>query len=230
VHATRVAEKIGIDRVLVPVGAGVGSAIGFLRAPVGYELVKSLYQRFSSLDLEAMNALFAAMEAEAAATVAAGSFGAPTRQNRTAFMRYVGQGHEIPVPMPPRTLTPADVPAIRAEFDAAYTRFYHRPVPGSDVEILSFAVVIATVPDHAPLATSGGNGAAPIAPASRMVRDTATGTATEWTVHMRVALAPGAVVRGPAIIAENETSTLVGPGWQARTDASGYLELTRSAG
>ncbi len=57
VHGFRVAEKIGIDRVLVPSGAGVGSAIGFLRAPVGYEVVRSLYQRFSSFDVAAVNAL-----------------------------------------------------------------------------------------------------------------------------------------------------------------------------
>ena len=80
VHACRVAEKIGIDRVLVPSGAGVGSAIGFLRAPVGYEVVRSLYQRFSTFDVAAVNALLADMAAEAMAVVAQGSFGAPTTQ------------------------------------------------------------------------------------------------------------------------------------------------------
>ena len=100
VHACRVAEKVGIKRVLVPSGAGVGSAIGFLRAPVGYEVVRSLYQRFSTFDVAAVNALLADMEAEAMAVVAQGSFGAPIAQSRIAYMRYVGQGHEIPVPLP----------------------------------------------------------------------------------------------------------------------------------
>ena len=104
VHACRVAEKVGIGRVLVPSGAGVGSAIGFLRAPVGYEVVRSLYQRFSTFDVAAVNALLADMEAEALAVVAQGSFGAPIAQNRIAYMRYVGQGHEIPVPLPARPL------------------------------------------------------------------------------------------------------------------------------
>ena len=72
VHACRVAEKVGIGRVLVPSGAGVGSAIGFLRAPVGYEVVRSLYQRFSSFDVAAVNALLAEMRDEAMAVVAAG--------------------------------------------------------------------------------------------------------------------------------------------------------------
>ena len=102
VHACRVAEKIGIRRVLVPSGAGVGSAIGFLRAPVGYEVVRSLYQRLSTFDVAAVNALLADMAAEAMAVVARGSFGAPLAQSRLAYMRYVGQGHEIPVNLPAR--------------------------------------------------------------------------------------------------------------------------------
>ncbi|HTW68506.1 MAG TPA: hydantoinase/oxoprolinase family protein, partial [Acetobacteraceae bacterium] len=87
VHACRVAEKIGISRVLVPSGAGVGSAIGFLRAPVGYEVVRSLYQRFSTFDVDAVNALLAEMQAEAMRVVAAAGSGLATTETRTAFMR-----------------------------------------------------------------------------------------------------------------------------------------------
>jgi N-methylhydantoinase A len=70
VHGYRVAEKIGVKRMLVPSGAGVGSAIGFLRAPVAYEVVKSLYTRFASFDVAGVNALLAEMSAEAGAVVA----------------------------------------------------------------------------------------------------------------------------------------------------------------
>ena len=150
VHAYRVAEKIGIARVLVPTGAGVGSAIGFLRAPVGYEVVRSLYQRFSTFDVAAVNALLDDMAAEAKAVVAQGSFGAALHEARIGYMRYVGQGHEIAVRLPAHRLTAADVPAIRAAYDDEYTRFYNRPVPGSDVEILSYAVSVATVAHDEP--------------------------------------------------------------------------------
>src|SRR5579884_1691883 len=71
VHAYRVAEKLGVERVIVPPGAGVGSAIGFLRAPVAYEVVRSLYQRFSAFDVVAVNALLREMREEAASLVAA---------------------------------------------------------------------------------------------------------------------------------------------------------------
>ncbi len=225
VHATRIAEKLGITRVLVPSGAGVGSAIGFLRAPVGYEVVRSLYQRFSTFDVGAVNALLAAMAAEAHEVVARGSFGAPTTQIRVAYMRYVGQGHEIPVPLPARPLLTNDVPEIRAAYDREYSRFYDRPVPGSDVEILSYAVVVSTVADAPETAVPTAQDAAG-RERRQSVRDT-TGQVSTWTVRDRAGFQPGEKLAGPAILAEDETSTLIGPGWFARTNTFGYIELTR---
>lgn len=227
VHGYRVAEKIGVNRVLVPSGAGVGSAIGFLRAPVGYEVVKSLYQRFRTFDVAAVNALLAEMSAEASRVVAEGAFGAPTEEHRIAFMRYVGQGHEINVALPARALTAQDIPAIRAAYDAEYTRFYDRPVPGSDVEILSFAVTVATVADAVEPVADVADAPAPAPIRVQRVRDTATGEVAAWQVYDRAEMPPGAAVPGPCIIAESETSTLVGPGWRCRVDGLGYLELVR---
>ena len=226
VHGTRIAEKIGISRVLVPPGAGVGSAIGFLRAPVAYEVVRSLHQILARLDVPAVNALLGAMRAEAEAVVSQGSFGAPLTEGRIAFMRYVGQGHEIPVTLPAGALSAEHAGSLRAAFDAAYTGFYHRPVPGSEVEVTSWAVLVSTAPDLAP-----AKAPAPATPAptgSRTVRDTATGAVTEWAVYARSALAPGDRFEGPAIVAEDETSTLLGAGWRGVVDAHGVLELTRA--
>ena len=229
VHGYRVTEKIGVKRMLVPSGAGVGSAIGFLRAPVAYEVVKSLYQRFGSFDIAAVNGLLAAMSQEAAGVVAEGAFGAPIEETRIAYMRYVGQGHEIAVPIPPRALTQQDVREIRALYDAEYSRFYDRPVPGSDVEILSFAVTVRTVEAHVEPAAAVANAPAPSPIRVQMVRDTATGEVSEWQVYDREDMRPGATVSGPAIIAEAETSTLIGPGWVCRMDGLGYLDLTQEA-
>jgi N-methylhydantoinase A len=229
VHACRVAEKVGITRVLVPSGAGVGSAIGFLRAPVGYEVVRSLYQRFSTFDVAAVNDLLDDMRLEAEAAVAKGSFGAPTVETRTAYMRYVGQGHEIPVPLPNHVLGAEDVALIRDRYDTEYARFFDRPVPGSDVEIMSYAVVVTTV-------TAGVE---PPPAADRMmttearpvrtqpVRDTTTGAVSPWAIYDRASLAPWVSIAGPAIVAEDETSTLIGPGWNATVNGLGYIEMTR---
>jgi N-methylhydantoinase A len=228
VHGYRVAEKIGIERVLVPTGAGVGSAIGFLRAPVAYEVVKSLYQRFATFDLAAVNALLEAMVAEASGIVALGAAGAATVEERLGFMRYVGQGHEIAVRLPARPLATADMAALRAAYDVEYARVYDRPVPGSDVEILAFAVTVSTVAEAvAPIAEVLAQPAPPPT-GSQAVRDTVSGEVAGWAVHGRAVLPPGAELRGPCIVAETETSTLVGPGWVCRVDGLGYLDLRRA--
>ena len=227
VHGYRVAEKVGIDRVVVPIGAGVGSAIGFLRAPIGYEVVRSLYGRLGSFDVGAVNRLLDDMVAEADAVVAGGRFGAATRQGRLAFMRYVGQGHEIPVALPERPLTEVDVAGLRVAFDAAYSRFYDRPVPGSDVEVMSYAVTVGTVPEAGPASLAPMGRAA--VRGQQMVRDTATGEIAAWEVCQRDDLAVGAEIAGPAIVAEAETSTLIGPGWTGVVDARGFLDLRRKA-
>ena len=228
VHGYRVAEKIGVDRLLVPSGAGVGSAIGFLRAPVAYEVVRSLYQRFGSFDVAAVNALLADMSAEASRVVAEGAFGAATEEGRLAFMRYVGQGHEIAVALPERALEVSDVAAVRAAYDAEYARVYDRPVPGSDVEILSFAVTVATVVEAVEPVAEVVRAPAPDAVRVQRVRDTATGEVAEWAVYERAAMPVGCTVRGPCIVTEAETSTLVGPGWRCGVDGLGYLELVRT--
>ena len=220
VHAYRVAEKVGIAHILVPPGAGVGSAIGFLRAPAAYEVVRSSYDRLSRYDAGAAEALLVDMAAEAAGIVAQGS-AEPTTTQRMAFMRYVGQGHEIPVPL----ATPiGDVAGIRAAYDAAYAAFYDRPVPGSDVEVMSYAVTVATAAFEGPASARP----AAVAGASRVqrLRDTATGEVADWPVYDRASLI--AEIAGPAIVAEDETSTLVGPGWRASVLADGSIEMRRN--
>ena len=229
VHACRLAEKVGIQRVVVPSGAGVGSAIGFLRAPVGYEVVRSLYQRLSTFDTNAVNALFASMYDEAKDVVDRGRLSEPMAETRIAFMRYVGQGHEIPVLLPARTLSPADVSAIRGDYEREYARFFDRPVPGSDVEVMSYAVVLTTkTPEIAPAAPTT-NFTNVKSTRSQLVRDTLTGATDAWPVHDRASMTTGARVRGPAIIAEDETSTLVNAGWHAFVNSVGYVEIIREA-
>jgi N-methylhydantoinase A len=231
VHACRVAEKVGINRVLVPSGAGVGSAIGFLRAPVGYEVVRSLYQRFSSFDVAAVNDLLRDMEQEAIEVVERGGFGAEMTETRTAYMRYVGQGHEIPVPLPARALGAEDITGIRAAYDREYAKFYDRPVPGSDVEIMSYAVVVMTVNeiDEAAVLESGLFAPEAVPSRTQPVRDTITGDVSAWNVYDRAMLATGTTITGPAIVAEDETSTLVAPGWLASVNGLGYIEMVRGA-
>ncbi len=227
VHAYRLAEKLGIRRVLVPSGAGVGSAIGFLRAPVGYEVVRSLYQRLSNFDTDAVNVLLASMFDEARAVVDQGRLGAPVAETRIAFMRYVGQGHEIPVLLPTRPLSAADVSKIHAAYEQEYMKYFDRPVPGSDVEVMSFAVVLTTPTPRIATTSPIRDFTDAQSIRSQLVRDTSTGEVAPWAVYDRALMTTGARVSGPAILCEDETSTLVGPGWRASVNNLGYLEIVR---
>ncbi|PZN49682.1 MAG: methylhydantoinase, partial [Proteobacteria bacterium] len=98
-HAARLCEKLGIDRCLVPQGAGVGSAIGFLKAPFGYEALASRLVRLSKFDVCEVNGLLGELKRSAESFVRAGTSGS-IHFEITAFMRYAGQGWEIPVPLP----------------------------------------------------------------------------------------------------------------------------------
>ena len=119
-HAARLAEKLGIRRIVVPSGAGVGSAIGFLEAPVAYEVAHSFYQRLASFSPAAVNPLLDEMAREAHDVVERGAPGEARQETRLAFARYIGQGHEIPVRLPERPFTAADVAGVTEAFERAY--------------------------------------------------------------------------------------------------------------
>ena len=227
-HAARVAEKLGISRVLVPVNAGVGSAVGLLRAPVAYETVRGRLMRLGSFEAASVNRLFAEMRAEAEAIVRRGAPAAKLVEQRSAFMRYRGQGHEIAVALPVRDLTAADRSTIRELFEAVYRRLYSRAIPEVEIEILSWVVAVSA-PSEGQLGAPTRERASKPKPASRRpIFDPHTGEFEEVDIYRRPDLAPGARISGPAVIAEDETSTLVSPLFDARIDRFGYIELTRN--
>ena len=228
-HAARVAEKLGIARVLVPANAGVGSAVGFLRAPVAYEIVRSHLERISSFDAAAVNRLLGEMRAEAEAIVRRGAPDAALTEHRSAFMRYRGQGHEIAVPLPVQNFTAGDKGALTELFEAAYRRLYSRAIPGVDIEILSWVVAVSA-PAEGSLATpSRVSRYEPKPKSHRRVFDPNTGEFLEVPIYWRPDLKPGARIKGPAVIAEDETSTVLSPIFDAEIDGFGYIALTRRA-
>ena len=226
-HAARVAEKVGIGRILVPLNAGVGSAVGLLRAPPAYEIVRGRLMRLESFDAALANRLLAAMRAEAEAIVRRAAPAAPLQEQRSAFMRYRGQGHEIAVALPVREFTPADRSSIRELFEAAYRRLYSRAIPGVEIEILSWVVAVST-PSEGHLGTPAVERPSEPKPvARRPIFDPEIAEFRDVDIYWRPDLTPGARISGPAVIAEDETSTVVSPRFDARIDRFGYIELTR---
>ena len=227
-HAARMAEKLGLDRVLVPSYAGVGSAVGFLRAPIAYEIVRSSLQRLDQFDPAAANVLYAAMRAEAEPIVRRGAGEAPLTETRSAFMRYRGQGHEIAVPLPTRPYREEDAALLHTAFEEAYRRLYSRVIPGVEVEVLSWVMLLsAPRPAESETVAPPPEPHTPEPARSRAVFDPETGEFIEVAIHERRDLLPGAFIPGPAIIVEDETSTVVSRLFEARIDAFGYIELTR---
>ncbi len=137
-HACRVARSAGVSRVLIPANPSVGSAVGFLYAPVSFEMVRSLYGMLQTLDFIRVNALFDTMCAEALDFVRQGAPEAPVITTRVAYMRYNGQGHEIEIALPDRSLTPEDIGPLTKAFEAVYAKQFSRPVPGMEIEILNW--------------------------------------------------------------------------------------------
>ena len=226
-HAARLADKLGIEQVVVPQGAGVGSAIGFLRAQISYEVVRTRYMDLREFVSGRINELFTEMRAEAEAVVRLGAPDEPLVETRGAFMRYRGQGHEIMVPLPDRDLTVDDGPALEKWFAEAYSALFSRSIPHLSVEALNWTLSLATDRPRAEAVTEITENYTPHAEATRSLFDPASGDWIEAAVYSRVALNPGARIVGPAILVEDETTTLVTNGFGAAVNSLGQIVLTK---
>lgn len=224
-HAARLCEKLGIDRLLVPVGAGVGSAIGFLRAPVSFEATRTVFMPLAAFDATAARAIVEGLAAEAESFVRSC---APEGVVTTALrlhMRYRGQGWEIPVDVEPDELDPV---TIEVRFEAAYRSLFGRTVAGMAPEITVWSVTAAQpAPASPPLGPAPADRSA-TARSARDLFDLATGQAAPAALHVRADLAPGATAPGPALVTERET-TIVVPGSRAlRVLADGTIDVYRA--
>ncbi|MBO9450389.1 hydantoinase/oxoprolinase family protein [Tropicibacter sp. R16_0] len=227
-HATRVARSAGVSRIVIPPNPGVGSAVGFLFAPVSFEIVRSRYSLLDTLDLDGVNALFDDMISEAKGVVAQGVGARATETRRSAFMRYNGQGHEIEIALPDRALEMDDIQPLTKAFEEEYRKQFSRPVPGMQIEILNWAVQVAT-PDDAVPPTPQMPELTTVKPEeTRPILCDVEGTMKQAGFVSRDSLAPGQCVNGPALITEPQTTTLVSADFSAHVDAIGNLVLTQT--
>ncbi len=226
-HATRVARRAQMRRVLIPRDPGVGSAVGFLFAPVSYEVIRSRYAQLDTLDIDGLNQFFASMQAEAEQVVRAGAPDGPLLQRRVAYMRYHGQGHEIEIRLPDRELTTSEIGALKAAFETEYSRQFSRIVPDMTIEVLNWGMsVYSHAPAQAP--QSETQNSHPAVPTGR--REILCDVSGEWRaagVFNRPDLPPGATVNGPALIVEAQTTTFVSADFSAAVDGQGNIWLTR---
>ena len=226
-HAARLCEKLGVARCLIPRGAGVGSAIGFLKAPFGFEAVASKLTRMSEFDAAGANALLAHLRETAERFVRAGSTGT-LHKEITAFMRYSGQGWEIPVPMPERAFGLDDATFIVDAFRESYARFFGRPIDGLEgleIEIVTWSVKVqdARPPTARHELLPGGRVVE--SAATRPIFDPASGRMLVSSVFSREDLAANDRIHGPAVIVESETATIVSSLFDAVMQSEGSILL-----
>ncbi|MEZ4520258.1 MAG: hydantoinase/oxoprolinase family protein [Thermomicrobiales bacterium] len=229
VHAFNVARILRSPQLVVPMGAGVTSTVGFLTAPLSFDFVRTYYGRLDLLDWQHVNGLFGEMEAEGRQILT--SAGMPEDQirvHRTAEMRYVGQGHEIVVEVPDGELSEDSVPDLVQRFESEYQRLYERGAGDNPVETLSWRVVVSGPRPDLPLDRMSGEGDyVDLVPDAQKGERRAylpdDGKLVAVPVFDRYRLGPGARMAGPAIIEERESTVVVGRG--ARIKVDDYLNL-----
>ena len=223
VHAYGVARKLGIRKLICPLGAGVTSAIGLLGAPVAADLATSAPMAVSRWDAPVVRGLLSTLAAQGREVVAAsGVAPAAISVAYTVDMRHVGQGHEISVSLP------AGDPGDRAfldellqRFHDAYVKLYGRNVSGTDAEVITWRVRASGPKDEVSAGSLRGEAKAVRNPrkGSRPVFFAEAGRFVDTPVYDHYALAPGVVVQGPAIVEQRESTVVVGPGASASLDA-----------
>ncbi|MFN8521514.1 MAG: hydantoinase/oxoprolinase family protein [Chloroflexota bacterium] len=228
VHGYRVAEALHAPSMISPFGAGVTSTVGFLSAPLAFDFVRSAYARIDELDWASVNAIFGEMEANGRRVLQeSGVAESDIVYQRWGDLRYVGQGHEIRVPVPLGPLSDQSRSTILAAFDEVYRQLYGRTGPSVGLEVMSWRLIVSgprpnlrLVTDAAPSAdvTAARKGERAVYhPEFRDYRPT--------TVYDRYLLGPGASFEGPAIIEERESTVVVGPGANISVDAFRNLRV-----
>lgn len=222
-HAVGLARKLKINKVLIPKGAGVGSAIGFLRAPIRFEVVRSAVADIAALNLVAMGRMFNEMQAEASTVLTSAHAAQPWQEEISGYMRYAGQGYEIAVPVD------RDLQDLRVAFEQAYVKLYGRIIPNMAVEVLSWTLSLS-----GPAAESLAPVVEPLIPVVEPSLDLVTvghqpyfdgDELAEVTVQIRPQGRFEGTHAGPLILVEDQTTTVLPKDWQCSTLSDGALLL-----
>ncbi|WP_298257942.1 hydantoinase/oxoprolinase family protein [uncultured Litoreibacter sp.] len=224
-HAGRLCEKLGVERLLVPPGAGVGSAIGFLRAPFSFEANRSVYMTLSDFDGDRIKSLLTDLKSEATGFVRTCDEVSPILSEFKVYMRYTGQGWEIPIELTEEQAMNPDVDTFEARFIEDYTKLFGRPVEGMDIEITVWSVNATTPPEKVERMdeTSGADTAK--ATGQRPLFDAASAKYLDAQIVNRFDMATGQRAAGPVAVIEDETTIIVPASRDAIRQPDGCIDV-----
>lgn len=222
VHVADLARRLGIKRVLIPPRAGVASAIGMVVAPISYDTVRTNRVRVEAADLGALEILFTEMAAECKNRMPASVDASFLSFERSAEMRYVGQGYNVAVSLPDAPLSDASLANVRTWFDAVYRKLYGRTYDDLDLEFINLRLTATAPLGEVHLAPAAAGPSADFI-SRRDAYCPIAGRFINHPVYERSELGPGFASDGPLIVQENESTTIVGSDSKVSVDAHGSL-------
>lgn len=223
-HGCDVARRLGIRTLVCPPGAGVASALGLLIAPARVDRSVTLARPLDAIEPAALEALFAGLQAQAAAVMKDTlPPGAPFVFERAADIRFVGQGFELVTPLPAGPYDANTPEAIMSRFRAAYANVFGQVPPVRGIELMNLRVAAIESKVHRPLELDAGANAWRPASASRAVWLADAAQASDVPVFSREAMARDQVVAGPALVEDASSTLLIPAGATAVVDGAGNL-------
>ena len=230
-HASRLCDKLEIERLLIPPGAGVGSAIGFLRTPFSYEALKSFYVSIENFDHKSVNQLLENLTSEATEFVMEASneniHPEELLVERCAFMRYAGQGWEITVPLENEIFDYLGIELLNNKFEKTYEEHFGRAIDGLQIEVVGWSVKVTSPRPETEKTTTVNSENIVTTDLKRVIYDPAKDSKVEASVFQRENLNPGDCVMGPAIIVESQTTTWVSSEKKSSTQHDDCLLITK---
>ena len=224
-HIARVAEKLRVSNVIIPTNASVGSAVGFLKAPVGYEVVKSLRMLLNRFETDKVNDLLEKMKNEAQSIIQSETGSMKFVEERFAFMRYAGQGHEIKVQVDNNLLTQSDISKIKTSFEKKYEKLYSRILPNADIEILTWSLSLS-IKNEKFNSFQEINSYKKINEQSLVdIVDYDSSKKIKVPYFERDSLKPGDIIKGHCIISEEQTTIVVSNKFNTKVLSNNFLQM-----
>jgi len=218
VHGCRLAQALGIPRVILPAAAGVTAAIGLLAAEVRFDVSRTFVRRLDALDPARLDAMYAEMAAQARDVVRDAAVGGAVAVTRSVDARYVGQGYELTVPVPTGALDGDALARVRAAFDEIYAARYGYAQPAEPVETVTWKLSAVGGASRVALAKAAASPAAGADKGRRRAYFPETGGWIDCPIYDRYRLAAGQAIAGPAIVEERESTSVLPPGTVATVD------------
>src|SRR5262245_17066206 len=227
-HASQIAREIGMSRIIVPFAPGVFSAFGMLFSDLRYDYVRTGLTRLEDASFDTFERIYKELENEGRAAIAATRV-APRAITikRAADMRYVGQEHPVTVDLPLHVFAKQDRAAIKRHFDELHLVRYGTSAPQEPAEIVSLRTTVTGVMRKPPQEKIARGSATPPRTAATGKRKAFCGDAFVSTpTYARAALLAGNRIKGPALIEEHASTTVLWPGDRLSVDPYGNLIIS----